>query len=186
LTRVTGAGFDGVAMSDQDAIDLALLILRSGLGAVMVAHGWNHVFGGGKIAGTARWFGSMGMRPPLAHAWLASVTELASGVLLLLGLLTPLAAAGVIGVMTVAWAINHRGNGFFIFRPGEGWEYVMTLAIVALVVATIGPGSWSLDDVLGVYNDLTGWTGLLIAVIGGGGGAAVLLAVCWRPLRPQP
>jgi putative oxidoreductase len=172
-------------MSDQDAIDLALLTLRCGLGAVMLAHGWNHVFGGGKIAGTARWFGSMGMRPPLVQAWLASVTELGSGALLLLGLLTPFAAAGVIGVMTVAWAINHRGNGFFIFRPGEGWEYVMTLGIVALALAAVGPGEWSLDDAFGLLDDLTGWWGLLIAVVGGGGGAAVLLATCWRPVRTQ-
>jgi putative oxidoreductase len=152
----------------------------------MLAHGWNHVFGGGKIAGTARWFGSMGMRPPLFHAWLASFTELAAGALLVLGLLIPLAAAGVIGVMAVAWAINHRGNRFFIFRPGEGWEYVMTLAIVGLALATIGPGAWSLDDALDLNDDLSGWTGLLIAVIGGLGGAAVLLATSWRPLRSEP
>ena len=53
---------------------------------------------------------------------------------LIFGLLTPLGAAGVIGVMVVAFAINHRGNGFFIFRPGEGWEYVMTLALVGVAV----------------------------------------------------
>jgi putative oxidoreductase len=170
-------------MNDADAIDLALLILRGGLGAVMLAHGWNHIYGGGKIEGTARWFGSMGMRPPLVHAWLASITEVVSGALLLLGLLTPFASAGVIGVMAVAWAINHRGNGFFIFRPGEGWEYVMTLGLVALALATVGPGSWSLDDAIGIVDELTGWTGLLIAAIGGIGGAAALLAVCWRPAR---
>ncbi|NIR42104.1 MAG: DoxX family protein, partial [Actinobacteria bacterium] len=43
-------------MSDSDAIDLALLIFRSGIGAVMLAHGINHIIGGGKIAGTAGWF----------------------------------------------------------------------------------------------------------------------------------
>jgi putative oxidoreductase len=185
LTQVGWREFDGAAMTDQAAVDLALLILRCGLGAVMLAHGWNHIFGGGRIAGTARWFGSMGMQPPRVHAWLASITELVSGTLLIAGLLTPLAAAGVVGVMAVAWAINHRGNGFFIFRPGEGWEYVMTLGIVALALATIGPGSWSLDDALGVNDDLTGWTGLLIALVGGGGGAALLLAACWRPARTQ-
>ena len=172
-------------MSDSDAIDLALLVLRCGVGAVMLAHGYNHVFGGGKIDGTARWFGSMGMRPPVVHAWLASITELVSGVLLLLGLLTPFAAAGVVGVMTVAWAINHRGNGFFIFRPGEGWEYVMTLGIVAVAVGTLGPGTWSLDDAFDVADDLSGWTGMLITVIAGVGGAAALLATSWRPPAPQ-
>ena len=171
-------------MNDADAIDLALLALRCLLGVVMIAHGYNHIFGGGKIAGTARWFGSMGMRRPVAQAWLASITELGAGALLIAGLLTPLAAAGVVGVMTVAWAINHRGNGFFIFRPGEGWEYVMTLAVVALAVGALGPGRWSLDNAFDLLDDLTGWTGLLLTAAAGLGGAAVLLAAFWRPSHP--
>jgi putative oxidoreductase len=44
-------------------VDVAALLLRAVLGVTMVAHGWNHAFGGGKIAGTARWFASIGMRP---------------------------------------------------------------------------------------------------------------------------
>jgi putative oxidoreductase len=175
---------DDGPMSDSDAIDLALLLLRCGVGAVMLAHGINHVFGGGKIAGTARWFGSMGVRPPIVHAWLASLTEIGAGALLVLGLLTPFAAAGVVGVMTVAWAINHRGNGFFIFRPGEGWEYVMTLAIAGVAIGTIGPGTWSLDDALDIRDDLSGTWGLVIAAGGGLGGAALLLATSWRPPAP--
>jgi putative oxidoreductase len=115
------------------------------------------------------------------QAWLASLTELGGGALLVLGVLTPVGAAAVIGVMTVAWAINHRGNGFFIFRPGEGWEYVMTLAIAALAVGAAGPGRWSLDRALGFDNDLSGATGLVVAAGLGVGGAALLLAACWRP-----
>ncbi len=172
-------------MNDADAIDLALLILRCGVGAVMLAHGINHIYGGGKIAGTAGWFGSMGMKPPLVQAWLASITEVAVGVLLIVGLLTPLAAAGVIGVMVVAFVINHRGNGFFIFRPGEGWEYVMTLALTGVAIGTVGPGSWSLDEAFDIRDDLTGTAGLLISVIAGVGGAALLLATCWRPPPPK-
>lgn len=168
-------------MSDLDAINLALLLFRCGLGAVMIAHGYNHIYGGGKIAGTAGWFGSMGMRPPIVQAWLASLTELGAGALLVLGLLTPFGGAGIVGVMVVAWAINHRGNGFFIFRPGEGWEYVMTLAICGVVVGTVGPGEWSLDDAFGIVDDLAGGTGLLISALAGGVGAALLLATCWRP-----
>jgi putative oxidoreductase len=167
--------------ADQDAVNAALLLLRFAVGGVMLAHGWNHVFGGGRIPGTARWFESLGMRPGVLHAWLASGTELAAGTLLLLGLLTPLAGAGVVGVMLVAWIANHRGNGFFIFRPGEGWEYVMTLAALGLAVATVGPGEWSVDEALGLTDDLVGLPGLLIAVLAGGGGAALLLATCWRP-----
>jgi putative oxidoreductase len=168
-------------MDDAAAVDLGLLVLRCGLGAVMLAHGYNHIWGGGKIAGTARWFGSMGMRSPVLQAWLASATELAAGVSLIVGLITPLGAAGVIGVMVVAFFINHRGNGFFIFRPGEGWEYVMTLALVGVAVGAVGPGEWSLDEALGIRDDLLGWPGLLIAVGAGAGGAAVLLLTAWRP-----
>ena len=62
-------------MNDIDAINLALLVFRCGVGAVMLAHGINHVWRG-KIEGTAGWFGSMGMKPPLFQAWLASLAEI--------------------------------------------------------------------------------------------------------------
>ncbi len=167
--------------ADLDAINLALLVFRCGIGAVLLAHGINHIFGGGKIAGTGRWFQSLGMRPGIVHAWLASITEVVGGTLLVLGLLMPFGGAAVIGVMLVAIVTNHRGNGFFIFRPGEGWEYVMTLTITGLVLAVVGGGEWSLDHLLEIDDDLVGTTGLLIALVGGVGGAVALLAVAWRP-----
>jgi putative oxidoreductase len=167
-------------MSGGVAADLALLILRAGLGVVFLAHGYNHIFGGGKIAGTGRWFESLGMRPGILHAWFASVTELGAGALLLLGLATPLACAGVIGTMLVAWITNHLRNGFFIFRPGEGYEYVMTLTLVAIGVSGAGPGQWSLDYGLGWF-DPPGWIGLVIALAAGVGGAVLLLGTFWRP-----
>ena len=170
---------------DQDAVDLALLVFRCAIGAVMLAHGWNHIWGGGKIEGTARWFASLGMKPGILHAWLASVAELAAGASLVLGLLTPLGAAAVIGTMTVALVTNHRGNGFFIFRPGEGWEYVMTLIAAGFLLAVVGPGGWSLDEALDLFQTgdqpVPGDTGLWIALVAGFGGAAALLAGFWRP-----
>jgi len=168
-------------MSDLDSVNLALLAFRCAVGAVMLAHGINHIFGGGKIAGTARWFGSLGMQPGILHAWLASLTEIAGGALLVLGLLTPLGGASVVGVMLVAWITNHRGNGFFIFRPGEGWEYVMTLTFAGLLLAVVGPGEWSLDNAFDLVDDLAGATGLAIAAVAGAGGALALLAGFWRP-----
>lgn len=170
-------------MPDADAVNLALLGLRLILGAVMLAHGINHIIGGGKIAGTGRWFESLGMKPGPLHAWLASLTEVAGGAMLVLGLFTPLACAAVIGVMLVALITNHLKNGFFIFRPGEGYEYVLTLTVVALCLAMLGGGEWSADHALDLWDDLSGWTGLLIALVAGGGGAALLLAVFWRPER---
>jgi putative oxidoreductase len=83
--------------------------------------------------------------------------------------------------MLVAWITNHRGNGFFIFRPGEGWEYVMTLTFVGLALAVVGPGEWSLDNALDLLDDLVGAPGLAIAAVAGGGGALALLAGFWRP-----
>ena len=172
-------------MSDSDAIDLALLLLRLGVGTVMLAHGIRHIFGGGKIGGTARWFGSMGMRAPMLQAWLASLTEIGAGVLLVLGLFTPLGGAGVVGTMAVAWIANHFKNGFYIFNKGEGYEYVMTLLLCGVVLGTVGPGSWSLDDALEINDDLIGTTGLLLSLVAGGVGALLLLAIFWRPVK-QP
>jgi hypothetical protein len=63
-----------------------------------------------------------------------------------------LACAGVTGTMVLAWITNHRRNGFFIFRPGEGYEYVMTLSLAAVGLAGIGPGGWSLDHQLGWFS----------------------------------
>lgn len=173
-------------MNDADAIDLVLFVFRCGIGAVIAVHGINHIgWEGGrfgtKIDGTAGWFDSMGMRPPLVQAWLASITEIGAGLLLILGLLTPFGAAGLLGVMVVAFTIAHRDKGFFIFNPGQGWEYVLVLALCALALGALGPGAWSLDDALGWCDDLFGWSGLALTAGLGGGGAAVLLATCWRP-----
>lgn len=169
-------------MTNVHAVDLALLVFRVAIGGVFIAHGLNHVFGGGKIAGTGRWFESLGMKPGWLHAWTASLTEVGAGSLLVLGLLTSVAGAGVIGVMLVAWITNHLKNGFFIFRPGEGWEYVMVLTVAGLVLAMLGPGCWSMDRIVGLQS-LWAWNGLWIALGGGVGGAAALLAAFWRP-RP--
>jgi len=158
------------------AVDIGLLILRCAVGAVCLAHGVNHIFGGGKIAGTARWFNSLGMKPGIVHAWVASLTEIGSGLLLGLGFLTELGAAGLLGTMLVAWVTNHARNGFFIFRPGEGYEYVMILSACAVGLAGTGPGRWSVDHVLGLFDPPTwGWFAAACGV--GAGGAAALLAL---------
>jgi putative oxidoreductase len=117
----------------------------------------------------------------LADAWTASVTELLAGTLLLLGLLTPLAGAMVVGVMAVAWITNHRKNGFFVFRPGEGYEYVMTLTAAGLLFCGAGGGRLALDHALDL--DGFGWPTALGCAALGFGGALGLLLVFWRPNR---
>jgi putative oxidoreductase len=165
----------------NDGVNAALVLLRVTVGVTMILHGYNHIWGGGKIAGTGRWFESLGLRPGIVHAWTASITELGAGALLIAGLATPLGAAGVVGVMAVAFLTNHRPNGFFIFRPGEGYEYVLNLAVAGAALGGLGPGAWSLDHALG--HDEPALVGLAVAIGAGVGGALLLLALCWRPNR---
>ncbi|MER5516490.1 DoxX family protein [Streptomyces sp. NPDC002763] len=157
--------------------DTVALLLRLVLGVVMIAHGLNHWRGGGRIAGTARWFTGLGLTHGTLQAWLSVVTEIGAGVLLLAGLLTPLACAAVISVMLVAGLLAHRPHGFFVFK--EGYEYVLTLAVVAVALAALGPGSASLDDAAGLDRD--GWAGAGIALGVAVVATAGLFATFWRP-----
>lgn len=165
----------------MNAVNLGLLIIRLAIGGTMIAHGYNHIWGGGKIAGTGRWFESLGMKPGPLHAWLASITELGAGALLVLGLLTPFAGGACASVMLVAWLTNHRTNGFFIFRPGEGYEYVMNLFLGSLGIAFIGAGEWSLDHAFDIADDLAGGRAVVIGLVCGVVAALGLLAVFYRP-----
>lgn len=165
----------------MNELDTAALILRLSLGATLIAHGWNHGFGSGGLAGTADWFESIGLRPARVHAAVSSYLELAAGAALVIGLLVPLAAAAGVGIMTVAFVTVHRTNGFFIFRPGEGYEYVAALASSLTALAVLGGGRLSLDHALDL--DLDGVaTGLGAAALGILG-AAALLVTSWRPSR---
>ena len=173
------------SVTDVDPIDVGLLAVRLMIGIGVAMHGYNKIFGGGRLPGTARWFGSMGMRWPKVQARMAAFTEIAAGLGFAAGLLTPFAAAGLIGLMLVALVVSHRKNGFFIFNKGEGWEYVAVIAVTAWAVGTIGPGTASLDHALDLTDTWNGstWTGALIAGLLGVGSAAALLAVCYRPAQ---
>ncbi len=160
-------------------MNLAMLILRVGIGLTFAAHGYGKIFQGGRIPGTAGWFDSMGMKPGKLHAWLAALTEISAGLLLALGFFTPLAAAGMVGVMVVAAWTVHRHNGFMIVR--EGWEYTFVLAVVAVSVATLGPMEWSVDSALGIDDDWDGYVGLAIGAGGGVLAGLTQLAVFYRP-----
>ena len=160
-------------------LDLGLLILRVVFGVFLAYHGYNKVFGGGGLAGTARWFGAIGMKWPIWQARLAATTEIGAGLLFAAGLITPFAGAGIIGLMTVAIVVAHWKVGFFIFKPDQGWEYCASIAVVAFVVSMIGGGRWSLDNALGL--EFPGWSGTAIAGLVGIGGALTQLAISYRP-----
>lgn len=158
-------------------VDIAMLVLRVWAGIVMIAHGVNHAR---NLEGTARWFESVGFRSPQINARMSAGNEIAIGLGLVTGLLTTVAAAALAATMLVAFWSIHRFAGFFVFhRPDEGYEYVATLAVVALVIAIVGPGSFSLDAAIGIDDDLSGAVG---AFIFGAGLLAGLgqIAVFWR------
>ena len=168
-------------MNDADAVNVVLLVVRLTAGITLALHGYQKFFLGGRIEGTARWFESLGMKPGRLHALLAACTEISCGLGFAVGLLTPLTAAGFVGTMTVAgW--THKGN-FFVFK--DGWEYNAVLAVLAVLVATTGAGRWSLDHALGIADDLSGTTGLLLALTGLAA-SIVLMAIYWRPPAESP
>jgi putative oxidoreductase len=161
------------------AVDTGLLILRLCLGLTLAAHGFNKFFAGGRIPGTARWFESIGMKPGGLHARIAATCEIAAGLGLAAGLLTPIPAAGFVALMLVAAWTVHRPNGFFIVK--EGWEYNLVLAVGAVAIATIGAGRFSIDWVLFGHNWCDGWAGLALSVgLGLVGGVGQLL-IFYRP-----
>ncbi|MGA7096942.1 MAG: DoxX family protein [Acidimicrobiia bacterium] len=165
----------------METLDLVMLILRLWIGLVMVMHGINH---GRSLDGTARWLASKGFGSEQINARLSALSEIGLGALLIAGFLTAFAAAGVAATMLVAFWSVHRFSGFFNFkRPDEGYEYVATVAVVALVLAIAGPGSASVDAAIGWSDVLDGWVG--VAIYAGGLAAGVgQLAMFWhRPAQ---
>ena len=132
-------------------MELGLLVLRVVVGLLFVGHGAQKLFGafgGGGLAGTAAFFESIGLRPGHLHARAAGAAELTAGALLVLGLLTPIAAAMIMGVMVVAIVTVHGSNGPWVTE--KGYEYNLVLIATAFALAAVGPGQWSLDHALGV------------------------------------
>ena len=114
---------------------------------MIFTHGYQKIFLGGRIDGTAGWFTSMGMQGNgRMHAWMAALTETGTGVLMVLGCSHPFAAAGITGIMFVAFW-THRTK-WFVFK--EGVEYNVVVAVVVAAIATFSGGEWSLDHAIGL------------------------------------
>lgn len=170
-------------LASVDQLNLGLLLLRLCLGLFLAYHGYNKIFGSGGLSGTAAWFSSIGFKWPAVQARLAAATEIGAGSLFALGLLTPIAASGIIAIMVVAIVVAHWKVGFFVFLPNQGWEYCATIAIGAFAVSTMGPGAWSIDNAIDFAPH--GWTSLVITAVVGLGASIAQLAICYRPTRPS-
>jgi putative oxidoreductase len=146
-------------------LDLGLLIIRVVVGLLFIGHGTQKLFGwfgGHGLAGTAGFFGQLGFPAPTVSAVVAGLTEAIAGLLFALGLLTPLAAAGLIGMMVSALVVVHRRNGLWV--SNGGYEYNLVLIAAAAAVAITGPGGWALDEALGWDAPATGWRLAAIAL----------------------
>ena len=150
-------------------MDLGLLILRFVVGLTLAAHGAQKLlgwFGGYGLDATGQFMETLGFQPGRRHAALAGLTEAGGGVLLAVGLLTPLGAALIASVMIVATITVHLKKGFS--AASGGYEYNLMLAAAAVSLAFSGPGALSIDALLGYSFAGTFWGvgAILVASVG--------------------
>ncbi|HKQ57005.1 MAG TPA: DoxX family protein [Candidatus Eisenbacteria bacterium] len=165
-------------------MDIGILLLRVAVGLTLAAHGTQKLFGwfgGGGVEGTGRGLEHLGFVPGRRAALMAGLAEAGGGLLLALGAATPLAAAILIGVMTVAIVSVHLKQGFFSAQGG--YELPLVLGLAALSLAITGPGTLSVDALVGL--DLAGWGWAIAALAVGLTGGAIQLAGR-RPAAAQP
>jgi len=122
---------------------LAFTLLRVSTGVIMIAHGWD------KLIDIPKWTGyfvGMGIPFPELSIHFAIAGEFLGGIGLLLGALTRLASLGVFFTMAVAVSQVHFGNG--LLAKNNGFEYPLTLMLVALYFVIMGGGRFSVDRLL--------------------------------------
>lgn len=122
---------------------VALLFMRAVMGVAFILHGLP------KIQNPMNWMDAMGMSnvPAFLQA-LAAVIEVGGGLALLLGLLTPWAAFGLVCQMIGAFALVHlpKGDPFVAAAPGQAsFELALVYLALAALLMVIGPGRYSLD-----------------------------------------
>jgi putative oxidoreductase len=125
-------------------VGLGLLLIRLVFGLTFAAHGAQKLFGwfdGDGMDGTAKFFESVGLKPGRVHAALGGLGELVGGLLLALGLWVPIAAVIITGVMVMAIIKVHLDKGYW--STAGGWEYNLAIITVAIGVALIGPGAYT-------------------------------------------
>ena len=166
--------------------DLGLLVLRLVVGGLLAAHGAQKLFGwfgGFGLRGTGGYLASLGFQPGVLFATLAGLAEVTGGLLLALGLVTPLASALLIGVLVVVAVAGHGSHG--LWNHEGGYEYPLVLAVVAAALGMAGPGVYAVDTLLPVSPAGIG-AGLAAAGLGIAGGTLTLLVRRGAASTPRP
>jgi putative oxidoreductase len=148
--------------------DFGLLILRVVVGGTVFAHGAQKAFGWWGGHGYDGWrdaIGGMGFQP--VGFWTAvSVAAELSGGLLVLGFLTPIVAAVLIGHLIVVIGQVHLPHGFF--STAGGYEFPLSLWAGAAALLFAGPGGASVDALIGFEVTATASVILFVLAIAGG------------------
>lgn len=161
---------------------LGLLVLRLGLGVVLGAHGLQKLFGwwgGSGVTGFRNSLSDVGYQHADLLAYVSAGGEVVAGVLLVLGLFTPVAGAGALaflinGLLASVSARPHTRT-FSFFLP-EGHEYQISLIAMAAAVILCGPGRYGLDARRGwAHRPFIGSFVALLAGIAAGVGVWVAL-----------
>jgi putative oxidoreductase len=156
-------------------MSVGMLLLRIVVGTLFIGHGTRKLFGwfgGGGRQGTAEFVGSLGYYPPATMAIVLGVAETVGGVLLLVGLLTPVGTALIVGVMVSAVLVVHAPKG--VWNTNGGAE-LPVVYIVASLAAALAPGRYSLDHAFGIA-----WNGRVAAVAALGVGIIVAVGLVVR------
>lgn len=151
------------------SVDLAVLLLRLGVGLTFAAHGTQKTLGWWGGPGRERWHGavgSMGFRPVGLFALASMVAELGGGILLALGAATPLAVMMLVGMVVVIIFKVHWPKGFF--NAKGGFEFPLSLAVGVIAIGIMGPGQVSLDRLAGLEPNATVRAAFLVVGVAGG------------------
>lgn len=159
--------------------DLGLLVLRVALGVVFIAHGLQKAFGwwgGAGLEGFKETLTEAGYHNANVLTYVAAGAQMASGVLLVLGLFTPIAAgvalAFLVNSVLATFTAQRADGGLFVF--GSAAEYLLMLTAVAAAIVLAGPGRYGFDGSRGwARRPFIG--SFLALVLGIGGGVAAWL-----------